>query len=174
MSDWFRPLDPTGGIPGLRSRYVPRGTEPPPPVAKPARRRRRPRAVVAAPDAPVTPVPDDVLDVPALTVRERIVAALGSIERERPRTALVAGVALGDLVVRAWTLWPESFGLAGHSARPPDSNRVLAKLSGVDGVVAQGWVRRVGAGRLRLTGRGERWFRRVGASAVSAAMGGAR
>ena len=33
-----------------------------------------------------------------------------------------------DLVVRAWDLFPDQFGLQGYASKYPDSNRVLTKI----------------------------------------------
>ena len=48
-----------------------------------------------------------------------------------------------QLVVRAWLLFPKSFGLAGFPY--PDSHRLAAVLYGKDGPLAKGAVRQVGA-----------------------------
>ena len=56
-----------------------------------------------------------------------------------------------DLVVAAWRLWPESFGLSGHDY--PCSGRVVAKLSGRTGLVGQGLLRH-DDGVFRLTPKG--------------------
>jgi hypothetical protein len=34
-----------------------------------------------------------------------------------------------EIVMRAWTLWPEVFGLRGYEHRHPDARSVTAKLS---------------------------------------------
>lgn len=65
------------------------------------------------------------------------------------RGALDAVVAEADLVVRAWSLYPEAFSLRGHAH--PDSNRVRTRLYGAGGVIACGWLRRVSAGGEALT-----------------------
>ena len=56
------------------------------------------------------------------------------------RGSLDAVIAESDLIVRAWQLYPEAFSLRGHPH--PDSNRVRAKLHGVEGVIARGWLRK--------------------------------
>ena len=72
---------------------------------------------------------------------------------------LVAALHLGgtcrvaELVVRAWRLYPETFALAGHPEHP-DSNRVQAKLCGVDGLCGLGWLERVDVGTYRVTRKG--------------------
>ncbi len=45
-----------------------------------------------------------------------------------------------DLVVEAYKLSPEAFGLRGYEDRHLDSNRILAPLCGNRGLVAQGWL----------------------------------
>ena len=82
----------------------------------------------------------------SLTVRQKI---------------LVAAVALGEgnfdvdaLVMRAWELFPESFSLTG--GKHPDSNRVLSKLSGTDGLCTIGWLIRPAPSTYRVTRDGRR------------------
>jgi hypothetical protein len=61
---------------------------------------------------------------------------------------LLAAVSLGPapfrvdvLCARVWDLFPESFSLALPEGRKlPDSNRVLSKLSGSDGLCGRGWL----------------------------------
>ena len=93
------------------------------------------------------------------SVREAVLLALVSLG-DRP-------VTLSTLVVRAWEREPSRFGLTGHADRYPDSNRVLAKLSGDDGIVVQGWCERTAIGVLVLTAKGRR-------HAATLATGGAR
>lgn len=59
-----------------------------------------------------------------------------------------------DLVVRAWTLYPDTFGLAGYSKLYPDSNRILTNIMGRKGMRAKGWLRKVGEKQYRLTSQG--------------------
>jgi hypothetical protein len=82
----------------------------------------------------------------SLTVRQKI---------------LVAAVALCEgnfdvdaLVLRAWELFPESFSLTG--GKHPDSNRVLSKLSGTDGLCTIGWLTRPAPSTYRVTRDGRR------------------
>lgn len=86
-----------------------------------------------------------------LTVRQKILVAA---------VALQAGELEAfpdeDLVVRAWTLFPESFSLRGHFAKHPDSGRVRAKLSGADGLCGLGWLEHVGQSTYRVTRKGRR------------------
>ena len=92
------------------------------------------------------------------TVRGRILIAAALVcEGKLTRPAITA-----DVIVRAWQEWPETFGLRGYAAQHPDSNRVAAKLSGVGGLVEEGWLSRPSAGELLLTRRGAWWWREVG------------
>ncbi|MEZ4395026.1 MAG: hypothetical protein R3A48_28445 [Polyangiales bacterium] len=59
-----------------------------------------------------------------------------------------------DLIVRAWEQFPESFALRGYHARHPDSNRVLAKLSGTDGLCGLGWLEHTDQRMYRITRKG--------------------
>ncbi len=54
----------------------------------------------------------------------------------------------------AWTLYPEAFSLRGYFAKHPDSNRVLAKLSGVDGLCGLGWLEHTDQRMYRVTRKG--------------------
>lgn len=86
---------------------------------------------------------------PSLTVRQKILVAGAELAREGDGT--FPG---GELVVRAWKLYPESFSLQG--TEHPDSNAVIAKLSGPDGLCGLGWFERVGPRRYALTRRGRK------------------
>lgn len=76
---------------------------------------------------------------------------------------LIAGAALAeqhesfsaeDLVVAAWQMWPDQFGLQGHS-KYPDSNRVLTKIMGGDSPLRKrGLLEKLGTKRYRLTRSG--------------------
>lgn len=84
------------------------------------------------------------------TVREKIlVAALDLATRGGPELLPFDDA---DLVVRAWQLFPESFSMRGHAH--PDSNRVLAKLPGPEGLVGRGYLRRVSTSTYALTPQG--------------------
>lgn len=71
-------------------------------------------------------------------------------------------VELSDLIVRAWALFPEVFGLRGYEGKHPDAARVMGRLSGELGPVALGYVRALGAARYQLTEKGARWWSTVG------------
>lgn len=83
-----------------------------------------------------------------LTVPEKLlVAALRARESSATFTA-------EDLVVEAWQLYPDTFGLAGYSKLYPDSNRILTNIMGTKGMRGKGWLRKVGEKQYRLTSKG--------------------
>ncbi len=65
-----------------------------------------------------------------------------------------ATFARNALVVAAWEASPGAFGLAGYETQFPDTNAVVAKLSGARGLIDDGFLERVGEGCLRLTAKG--------------------
>lgn len=182
MSSW-RPLDPGQGFLGLGRRpALPR-----PPVQEPPAQRPALRIVPAAP--PVAAGPDDQADdataptIPAPPATPRasrpplLRSARGSIERStippdthRGLVLCAAGlladgtardVAIEDLVVRAWELAPEAFGLRGHPH--PDSNRVVSKIYGAQSLLGLHLLTAGGAPRsVALTPAGVAWWRSIG------------
>ena len=76
-----------------------------------------------------------------LNVREKILLAALTIEAETFDT--------DTLVVCAWKHYPESFSLGAHPY--PDSNAVIAKLCGKDGLVGLRWFERPAQGTYRVT-----------------------
>ena len=84
------------------------------------------------------------------TVRQKILLAAVECSTKSERFTT------DDLVLRAWELFPESFSLGGTEPAHahPDSNRVLAKLSGREGLCAIGWLRRTAPNTLRVTRKG--------------------
>lgn len=90
-----------------------------------------------------------------LTVRQKILVAAELLSGE-------SEVFLPErLIVRAWKLFPESFSLRGYTGQYPDSNRVLAKLAGTEGLRALGWIAQVDAPHLRVTPQGHRLARQL-------------
>ena len=79
-----------------------------------------------------------------LNLREKILLAALTIETETFR--------IGRLAVRAWERYPADFALDDEPH--PDSNVVIAKLSGADGLVGLGWFERVAPGTFRVTQTG--------------------
>jgi hypothetical protein len=83
-----------------------------------------------------------------LTVPEKLlIAALEARKRSATFTA-------EDLVVEAWRLYPDTFGLSGYADKFPDSNRVLTNIMGTKGMRGKGWLRKVGEKQYRLTSAG--------------------
>lgn len=92
-----------------------------------------------------------------LTVRQKIFVAAASLAGQ------VETFTTEDLVVKVWQLFPESFSLRGHDERHPDSNRVLAKLSGIDGLCGLGWLTHTDQRTYRVTRKGHKVARQLGA-----------
>lgn len=82
-----------------------------------------------------------------LTVADKLLLASLKI-RERTKT-----FSAEDLVVQAWKMFPDTFGLAGFADQYPDSNRVLTNLMGTKGMRGKGWLRKVGEKQYRLTSK---------------------
>lgn len=83
-----------------------------------------------------------------LTVRQKILTAALAVGDEAETFTVE------DLIVRAWGLFPESFSLRGYEGRHPDSNRVLAKLSGADGLCGLGWLEHTDQRTYKVTRKG--------------------
>ena len=85
---------------------------------------------------------------PDITIPEKLLlAALDLTERSRSFSA-------EDLVVQAWKMFPDSFGLAGYADQFPDSNRILTNIMGTKGVRGKGWLRKVGEKQYAVTSKG--------------------
>ena len=85
----------------------------------------------------------------ALTVPEKILMAAISIKGdEKTFTA-------EDLVVAAWKLFPDVFGLQGYADMYPDSNKVLSNIMGSKGLREKKWIRKVGEKKYRITEAGK-------------------
>ena len=89
-----------------------------------------------------------------VTVHEKLLLAAANLEDagRQPFTA-------EDLVVAAWELDPETFGLAGHNdadGRPayPNSNRVFVEIMGSKPIRKQGLLSKAGTKKFRLTESG--------------------
>lgn len=83
-----------------------------------------------------------------LTVRQKILVAASVLGEESD------AFSVEDLIVRSWQLYPEAFSLRGYNSKHPDSNRVLAKLSGVDGLCGLGWLEHTDQRMYRVTRKG--------------------
>lgn len=83
-----------------------------------------------------------------LTVRQKILLAAVTLADD------AEAFTVEDLIVRSWEQFPESFALRGYTTRHPDSNRVLAKLSGTDGLCGLGWLEHTDQRMYRMTRKG--------------------
>jgi hypothetical protein len=83
-----------------------------------------------------------------LTVPEKLL--LGALKAREISPTFSAEL----LVVEAWKLFPDTFGLAGFSRSYPDSNRVLTNIMGTKGMRGKGWLRKVGEKQYRLSSSG--------------------
>lgn len=70
-----------------------------------------------------------------------------------------------DLIVAAWKRAPLEFGIHDYAEEYPDSNRVLVKLSGTNGMVERGQFRRKD-GLLSLTPEGRKQIAKIKAKAA--------
>lgn len=83
------------------------------------------------------------------TVRRQLLVAGADVALSRG--SFGASFDVHELVVRAWQLYPETFAMRGYPQHP-DSNRVLAKLSGPEGMTgAINWMCRVKENTVALT-----------------------
>jgi hypothetical protein len=83
-----------------------------------------------------------------LTVPQKLL--LAALEARKKSATITAE----DLVVQAWKLYPDTFGLLGYGDQYPDSNRVLKNIMGTEGMRGKGWLRKVGEKQYRLTSAG--------------------
>jgi hypothetical protein len=83
-----------------------------------------------------------------LTVRQKILMAAVAMGSD------TENFSVEDLIVRSWKMFPESFSLRGFERLYPDSNRVLAKLSGADGLCGLGWLEHTDQRTYRLSRKG--------------------
>jgi hypothetical protein len=96
-----------------------------------------------------------------LSIQDKLLVAAFALEAEgRQRFSAE------DLVVMAWTKYPEAFGLAGYTdkdCRPiyPNSNRVYAEIMGSKPLRKNGWLRKVGSKMYELTEAGRSKARSV-------------
>lgn len=83
-----------------------------------------------------------------LTVRQKILMAAAAMGSDAETFSVE------DLIVRSWKMFPESFSLRGFERLYPDSNRVLAKLSGADGLCGLGWLEHTDQRTYRISRKG--------------------
>lgn len=91
---------------------------------------------------------------PKLTVHEKLLLAAAGLDDAGQATFTAE-----DLVVAAWRLDPETFGLSGHvddAGRPayPNSNRVFVEIMGSKPIRKQGLLAKAGTKTFRLTESG--------------------
>lgn len=86
----------------------------------------------------------------ALTHRQKILTAAAALPADD------SGFSSADLVVRAWELFPAEFSLHGYFAKHPDSNSVLSKVCGKDGLVGLGLLDQPAQRTYRVTPKGRR------------------
>lgn len=82
-----------------------------------------------------------------LTVRQTILVAVWRHRAMHPTPAV-------EVVLLAWRMNPRMFGMKGYEEKHPDTNKVLAKLSGKGNLSAWGWMERTGIGVWRVTEKG--------------------
>jgi hypothetical protein len=94
-----------------------------------------------------------------LTVVEKILLAAHGLEEigQSPFTA-------EQLIVKAWEMDRDLFGLQGYASRYPDSNRVLTNIMGRKGLAGRGWIERVAEKKYQLTAAGARAALKLGQS----------
>jgi hypothetical protein len=92
-----------------------------------------------------------------LTIVEKILLAAYGLEKNgaTPFTA-------ERLIVEAWRNDKGAFGLQGYSDDFPDSNRVLTKITGSEGLKGKGWIEKVREKQYRLTALGQKAARSLG------------
>ncbi|MBN1844312.1 MAG: hypothetical protein JW810_01430 [Sedimentisphaerales bacterium] len=96
-----------------------------------------------------------------LSIQDKLLVAANALEEEgRQRFSAE------DLVVMAWSKYPEAFGLSGYTGkdgRPlyPNSNRVYAEIMGSKPLRKNGWLRKVGSKMYQLTEAGRSHARSV-------------
>lgn len=100
-----------------------------------------------------------------LTVRQKILVAAAGLEGDAETFSVE------DLIVKAWNLYPESFSLRGYHAQHPDSNRVLAKLSGNDGLCGLGWLEHAESRMYKITRKGKVLAKQLAAMQAGLATG---
>jgi hypothetical protein len=104
----------------------------------------------ADPAGPWRPKPDMPAPKPLPAVPREVLAAsfprptlLMSVARTLPAT-----FSIEDLTVRAWQAYPTAFGMARWPH--PDSNKVISLVVGARGLVARGWLEKVGPKTYRV------------------------
>jgi hypothetical protein len=94
-----------------------------------------------------------------LNIRQKILVTAAELPAD--------GFSTHALAAAAWRRFPESFSLDVPGESLPNSNAVIAKLSGLDGIVARGWLVRIGEGTYQVTARGRREAAALGAAVAA-------
>src|SRR5947209_3077262 len=97
--------------------------------------------------------------------------ATATLELSQPEAVIMAAADLElkwrsafpfeALVMHAWQMFPDLFGLQGFIDKAPDSNKVMVVLVGYRGLVARGWLVKTGQKMYRITFDGRRAARRL-------------
>ncbi len=84
-----------------------------------------------------------------MTIVEKILLAARDLEGEKNGSFTAE-----DLIVKAWELDRDAFGLQGYADRFPDSNRILTNIMGTKGLRGRNWIEKLGEKTYRLTATG--------------------
>jgi hypothetical protein len=79
---------------------------------------------------------------------EKLLAAAYELQKTKPTFTAE------ELVLAAWTHFPDTFGLQGFETKYPDTDRTWKLLRRKEGLGARGWFQRVRKGTYRLTEAG--------------------
>jgi hypothetical protein len=90
------------------------------------------------------------------TLPEKILLAASHLE-EQGQTPFSAEA----LIVSAWQKYPRTFGLKGYEEQYPDSNKVLAGITGERGLPNRGWMAKVGQKQYSLSRDGRQVVRKL-------------
>lgn len=83
-----------------------------------------------------------------MTAEEKLLLVASDLQKDR------RSFSAEELVVAAWTRFPETFGLRGFESKHPDSNKVFWRIMGRKGLRAGGWLQKVRQKMYRLTEAG--------------------
>src|SRR5688572_269261 len=84
-----------------------------------------------------------------LSAEQKLLLAAAALQAEK------ATFTAEELVVSAWTMYPDTFGLQGFESKHPDSNRILWRIMGKKGLRTSGWLQKVREKTYRLTEAGK-------------------
>ena len=88
------------------------------------------------------------------TVSDKLILAAASLEETKGQA-----FSAEDLVVKAWEMFPDTFGLPGYNNENglplyPDSNRVFSEIMGSKPIRKRGLIQKIGRKKYRLTESG--------------------